>query len=165
MAIGPRYPSLTAVLHNKATAADKQKSWQLLTRLAPQIRLTERAAALSDCDFHRDWKLGPNLMLPEYATARFLAMLLAAQADLLSEEGRPLEALRSIAFGARIGQHMARDPIMIALLVRIAIAAIMNQAFLRIIKTYAGRMSSTLLSIRSALLEIRRIICMPARAK
>jgi hypothetical protein len=128
-----------AILHTTRTEADRAKARALLLRCAPQMRLAEQAALLPRCDFHRPYEQGPNMMIPEYATARQFARLFALRAILESDAGQPEAALRSIAIGARIGRHMSEDPILIALLVRIAIQAIMDRAFQVVVLKYQDR--------------------------
>ncbi|MCW3052043.1 MAG: hypothetical protein JWN14_1213 [Chthonomonadales bacterium] len=130
---------LIAVINGKATDADREAARRLLTKAAPQLHLAAQAAMLPDCDFHRNWSLGPDLLLPEYAPMRATARLLAAQAILQSEAGQPEAALGTIRVGAHMAQMVGKDPILIALLVRIALEAIMDRAFQQIIKRYADR--------------------------
>jgi len=127
------------VLSSRATEAEKTAVRTLLVRLAPQIATLERAAALPHCDFHRNWALGPDLLLKEYAPMRRYARILGAKAVLESEAGRPEEALRTIRVGARMGRHVGEDPILIAFLVRLAIEAIMDRAFRGVISRNADR--------------------------
>jgi hypothetical protein len=128
-----------AVINGKATEADRKATQQLLVKAAPQLHLVEQAALLPDCDFHCDWSLGPDLLLPEYVPMRETARLLAAQAVLQSEAGHPEAALHTIGIGARMAQHVGKDPIIMALLLRLAIEAIMDRAFVHIVNKYADR--------------------------
>ena len=130
---------LFAVLKGKATDADRKAAQRLLAKAAPQLHLVEQAARLPDCDFRRNWSLGPALLLPEYAPMRDTARLLAAQAMLQSEAGHPEAALRTIQVGAHMAQNVAKEPTVIALLVRLAIEAIMDHPFRQIINRYADR--------------------------
>ena len=130
---------LIAVIKGKATDADREAARRLLAKAAPQLHLAAQAAMLPDCDFHRDWSLGPDLLLPEYAPMRATARLLAAQAMLQSEAGQPEAALDTIRVGAHMAPMVGKDPIMIAFLVRIALEAIMDRAFQQIIARYADR--------------------------
>jgi hypothetical protein len=130
---------LMAVISGKATDADREAAHRLLVKAAPQLHLVEQAAVLPDCDFHRNWSLGPNLLLPEYAPMRATARLLVAQAMLQSEAGHPEEALKTIQVGAHMAQHVGKEPTIISVLVRLAIEAIMDRPFQKIIKRYADR--------------------------
>jgi hypothetical protein len=131
--------SLTAVARGRATGADRQRVRALLAKFAPQLRLAEQAAALPDCSFERQWQLGYDMKWPEYAKARNLARLLAAQAELQSEAGHPEQALCAVAVGAHIGRHIGQDPIIIAMLVQIAIESILHRPFVNVVKAYADR--------------------------
>src|SRR5579871_3520726 len=129
----------SAVLKGKATAADRQATQRLLDKAAPQLRLAEQAAALPDCDFHRNWKLGPNLLLPEYAPIRETARLLGVKAVMQSDAGHPEAALHTVWVGMRMAQHLTRDPLLIPFLVRIAVESIMDRAFQYVVKHNADR--------------------------
>ena len=128
-----------AVVKGTATDAERQKTQRLLEKTAPQLLLAEQAALLPDCDFHLNWKLGPNLVLPKYAPAREAARLLAAKAVMQSDAGHPEAALHTIWIGMRMAQHLSREPSLIPLLVRIAIESIMDRPFQYVLKHYANR--------------------------
>jgi len=139
-------PYLMAVLKGKATDADRRATQQLLAKAAPQLHLAEQASLLPDCDFHRNWSLGPDLPLPEYAPMRQTVRLLAVQAMLQSEAGHPEAALHTIQVGAHMAQHVGQEPTIIAFLVRIAMEAIMDRVFQWIINRYADRPDVLLLA-------------------
>ena len=130
---------LIAVAHGKATNSDREEVRRLLAKAAPQLHLVAQAALLPDCDFHRNWSLGPTLRFPEFAPMRQTARLLAAQAMLQSEAGHPEAALDTIRVGAHMARQVGREPTVIALLVRIAIEAIMDRVFQQVIERYADR--------------------------
>ncbi len=136
---GPEGESFIAVAKGIATASDHRTVKVGLRKAAPLLRLAEKAAALPDCDFHRNWSLGPDLLLPEYAVLRKTARMLAAEATLQCESNRPEAALHTIWIGARMANHVARDPICIAFLVRIAIEAIMDRPLRRVMCRYSDR--------------------------
>lgn len=122
-----------AFLRPNGRGANRQKVRAALARWEPQMRLAEQAAGRAGCDFARDWKLGPSLLLPEFASMRLLARFLAARAILESKAGRPDAALRTIAVGAKVGRHMSANPLAIALLMHLAVQAIMDRSFIRVV--------------------------------
>lgn len=140
LSIPARFPknqqdSLTAILKGKATSADRRTLRDLLAALAPQMKLAERAVTLPTCRFPRDYALGPDLKLPEYACARSLVRLFAVRAILQNESGHPKEALRSVETADSIGRQIGEDPILIGMLVQIAIEAIGDRVWLQIVKS------------------------------
>lgn len=128
-----------AALRRSATEADKQKVRAALARWEPQMRLAETAAGRTGCDFARRWELGPELEYTEFPSMRRLARFFAVRALLDSDAGRPDAAFRSIAVGAKIGRHAATDPTAIGLLMQIAIGAIMNREFQRVVVANKNR--------------------------
>jgi hypothetical protein len=132
-------PWFIAVMKDKATDADREATRRLLAKAAPQLHLVAQAAMLPDCDFHRNWSLGPSLLLPEFAPMRQTARLLALQAMLQSEAGQPEAALDTIRVGAHMARMVGKEPTVISLLVSIAIEAIMDRVFQRVVERYADR--------------------------
>lgn len=120
-------------------SVDRRKVRAALARWEPQMRLAETAAGRTGCDFARDWAQGPSVEVPEFESMRRMARFLAVRAILEGEAGRPDLALRTIAVGAKIGRHMSADPTAIAMLMHLAVQAIMNRAFQRVVLTYKDR--------------------------
>lgn len=87
-----------------------------------------KAAQFSDVDFKRDWDLGPDLLLPEYAQMKTLAKGLCYRAELECRMGRPQAAAEDLKASWRLGNLAYRDPMLIGMLVRIAIEAITNRS-------------------------------------
>ncbi len=119
------------------TAADAANVRRILDGVAPQIAVAERAAAMPYCDFHYRYELGPNLLLPEFASARRLARLFAARAMLQSDQGKPNEVLKSVEVIARIGRQMGQTPAVIAMLVQIAIQSIADRVLQEVVLSHA----------------------------
>jgi hypothetical protein len=82
------------------------------------------AVSLPDCDFQRNWALGPDLLLPEYATMRWAARRLSAESTVLLMDGKPFDAVNELVHGFQLSKHAAKDPILVAFLVSAAIDAI-----------------------------------------
>ncbi len=79
--------------------------------------LVHRAVLRQDCDFDRDYSLGPALPTPEYAKMRSAARWIAGEAALLTHDGKPLEAIDHAALGFTIGRQVVKDRTLIAYLV------------------------------------------------
>lgn len=122
-----------AFLRPGGQAVNETKVRAALARWEPQMREAEQAAGRTGCDFARHWEQGPSLLLPEFASMRLLARFLAARAILEAEGGRPDAALHTIAVGAKVGRHMSADPLAIALLMHLAVQAIMDRSFIRVV--------------------------------
>lgn len=142
--------ALSAVARPAHNETDRSKAREVIQRNTEIVRLAERASILPRCDFQRPYEEGPNMKLPEYGTARTLARFFAARAILESDAGKPEAALADIAAGARIGRHVGEDPIMIAMLVRIAIDAIMDRAYRQVIIAYRDRPDVLRLAARTS---------------
>ena len=71
-------------------------------------------------DFKRDWDLGPNVLLPEYAPMKTLAKALVLRAEGAARRGDDAAALRDLVLARRIALWAGEEPTLISLLVRIA---------------------------------------------
>ncbi len=119
----------TALGSASRSDADREMAREWLQRRAKFVELAEKAAGRPDCDMEKPYELGPYVQFREFPAAREAARLLSIRATLASDAGRYRQAFRDVALGARIGHHVGREPIIIALLVRVAIDAIMDRAF------------------------------------
>lgn len=119
--------------------ADRRAARDWLKQRSRIITLAEMAASKPDCDMAKAYEEGPYLKFPEFAGAREAARLLAIRATLESDEGRYREAFRDIALGARLGRHVGREPVLVAMLVRLAIENLMHRAFATILCDHADR--------------------------
>jgi hypothetical protein len=94
---------------------------KLATEAHKSMMYLHRAARLERCDWGLDYDDGVSLMLPHLAKARDLARLAALHARYEMERGNS-RALRDDATGMMaMARHVARDPIMICVLVRFLI--------------------------------------------
>ncbi len=109
--------------------AEKELARQILDRRAKELALAEQAVERPFCRFDRQWELGPKLMLPEYASMREIARLLAARAFLESDSGNVQAAFRTISIGTRMGRQAGEDPIILAMLINVFIYTLMDSAF------------------------------------
>jgi hypothetical protein len=98
-----------------------------LTRCAALIRLAETAAALPHCDFHYDYALGPDLLLPELAVVRQCARFFASRALLNND-------LADVARAARLGNLASETPVLIAVLVGSACHGMGNNAYQKLLR-------------------------------
>lgn len=80
------------------------------------------------CDFQRDWTQGFNVLFPEYAHLKNLVKAMAAEAVVLARRGKTDEAVSLLRASARVSRHCSSDPILIALLVRLASEALTLRA-------------------------------------
>jgi hypothetical protein len=126
------YEGRVVQLARSRDPAEREQARAIIMRRAGEIALVERASELPRCRFDRPWERGPDVLLPEYASMRELARLLAARAILQAESGDLEAAFRSVSAGAKVGRHASDDRILIGLLVNIAIYAIMDNAFQRV---------------------------------
>jgi len=124
---------LAALRRPGRTDADRDAARAVLARGSRMVDLAEKAAARPDCDMEKPYELGPDVTFPEFAAARQAARLLAMRAVLSSDARRLQAAFRDIATGYRLGHLVGREPVVIAMLVRIAVEAIMGRAFEQIV--------------------------------
>ncbi|HTQ11320.1 MAG TPA: hypothetical protein VMI31_14740 [Fimbriimonadaceae bacterium] len=73
------------------------------------------------CDFHYRYEDGPDLKMPEMATAKNAARLLDASATFLARQGKVSEAYDEIAAAIAVGRQIGKGPYLIACLVQLAI--------------------------------------------
>src|ERR1022692_150868 len=79
------------------------------TRAEPYLREFERAAAMPDCQFQRNWRAGAAVLFPEYAQMKSVFKLVCFRATLMSRQGRPTEGLDLIRRFAPIARHAGSD--------------------------------------------------------
>jgi hypothetical protein len=107
-----------------------------LATFAPTLSEIERAAERPECAFDRNWKLGPNLLLPEYTHMKAFSKMFAARAELASLKGDWRSALRDVRTGYRLARHTGQDPILIGMLVEVAQESIAHHAFMRVMSDH-----------------------------
>ena len=148
----PLYVQLTQLLKAKPlTGTDKildkpEKSLPVSPELIAQLRaalqhrqdvldLVHQAAQRPQCVFKRDYTLGADLALPEYAGMRSGLRILSSESLVLLSEGKTLDALHNETLGFHMAQHAASDPILIGKLVGVALNSITLRFLERILYT------------------------------
>lgn len=126
--LGDLYPQL-----NAKDAEPPPSMAEARERLAPILRLVEKAAQKPKCSWGREWQRGFDLGFPEYAELKAFAKLLCAEAAELAREGRIEEAFAEVGLAQRIGAHASMEPTLIGGLVGIAIDSIALAAWGRIL--------------------------------
>ncbi|MCY3021579.1 MAG: hypothetical protein NTW87_21400, partial [Planctomycetota bacterium] len=95
---------------------------EFLTRQQPTTALLKRAAAMPGCYFERGYaQLSLDTQLPELASMRECARLLAAEARCKAADGQVRAALENVAAIRGMSRHVAAEPILISGLVSVAI--------------------------------------------
>lgn len=121
------------------TPADLAAGKAALAQNAGPLSRFEAALARRGCDFGRRWEDGTEVALPEYATIRDAARLIALQAIVLSEEGKPIDALKAISRGVALARHAFWERTLISQLVGIAVLAILDAAFHALLRRHGRR--------------------------
>ncbi|MGV3615330.1 MAG: hypothetical protein ACO1SV_08355 [Fimbriimonas sp.] len=121
---------------SKASIVELRAAEKALQSLRPALDLVERGAALPDCDFNRDWSLGPNVMFPEFARLKSAAKALAVRAEIASARGDWQAALRDVRTGYRLARHTGEEPILIGMLVEVSLENITHAAFRRVVSDH-----------------------------
>ena len=127
--------------HLKVKARTPQNDQEIrayLKTYATELTLSERAAQKPQCDFARDWSKGFNVIFPELSVMRSGARLLMLRAAVESDENQPIPALHDVTLAAKVAQHSASDPTLIASLVKIAILAVANRRFVEILQRHGN---------------------------
>jgi hypothetical protein len=102
--------------------ADSAPLRAFMKRQEPTIAFLRRAAAMPDCYFEHNYGApGYDMILPELSALRQGARLLVVDARLKAADGKPREALESLAAVFGMAQHTRREPITISALVAMAI--------------------------------------------
>lgn len=81
---------------------------------------------------------------------RMLSRCFVLRSVVAAEDGKPLPALQSVAFGARIAHHAGEKPTLIPGLVQIAIQTIQHRQFIAVLKQY-GDQPAVLVAARKTL--------------
>lgn len=120
-------------------------------RIAPIIALARQGAAKPRCDFKRDYSLGFEILLPEYAYLKSLVKLMSIDAVLDAKEGNLELSLAKLGACMKIAQHASgEDSLLIGMLVQVACDAITARRFEQVISMNAGN-SSGLARIEAAM--------------
>jgi len=81
-----------------------------LVRRRPALLLAHQAASRPFCVFRRDWRLGRDVLLPEYAYQNAAARLLRVEAYLRARDGHRDAALQDAALVLHLADQTASDP-------------------------------------------------------
>ncbi|MCX6378402.1 MAG: hypothetical protein NT023_02845, partial [Armatimonadetes bacterium] len=73
------------------------------------VSLVHQAVARPQCVFARDWAMPYYVPEPETTAMRFAARLIAAESQLMTHDGKALEATRHLALNFKIARHAAFD--------------------------------------------------------
>jgi len=107
----------------------REEARRVLERFHEPIHYAEMAARRSRCDWELPIREERNLfelMLPEVASARNLARVLALRAKLRMAEGDYGGAIRDLQTGYAMARHVAQQPTLVSGLVGLAIAGVMT---------------------------------------
>ena len=107
-----------------ASVADIAAAAAFFARRKDLMDLIHRAAARPDCDFQRDWSLGPSLLFPEFSRLRKAGRLLSCEANVQACRGDVAGAMRTCAAIGKVARHASSDPYLIAHLVDYAIESL-----------------------------------------
>jgi hypothetical protein len=135
--LGKAMDAVSVATLPNATQADWKAGVRALPQLDAALAEVERASSLPGCDFHRNWALGPNLALPEYASMKKLVAGLALRAEAAAERGDGAMALRELRRAYFTARHAAQDPCLISMLVGIACENIAHRTFRRVVSRCA----------------------------
>jgi len=94
---------------------------KLLTSSHQSLMYLHRAAPLKQCDWGLDYNDGISMLMPHLAKSRDLARLAALDARRAFENRNWKAGRRDMASMMVLARHVGRDPVMIALLVRLGI--------------------------------------------
>jgi hypothetical protein len=92
---------------------------KLLAASHQSLMFLHRGAELSKCDWGLDYSDGISMLMPHVAKARELARLAALDARRAFEHGNWKAGRRDMTSVMVLARHVDRDPVMIALLVRL----------------------------------------------
>ncbi|HLI47064.1 MAG TPA: hypothetical protein VKV18_00010 [Chthonomonas sp.] len=140
----PTVYHLLNIPYHDAVSTPKMNSAQLVRAENQYVNLVasfmpwlSQALKRPYCNFHRDWSLGPMVLLPEYATLAALTRQLALRAVFLDRQGKPLEALHQIEIGQKLAKDIGSEPIVLALLVQGHCERVLNNAWLLIVEHHS----------------------------
>lgn len=129
----PANKILAAAERPTSTDAEFRAAVKALRVYDKALAYVTQAAERPRCDFGRDYGLGPNLELPEYAHQKRLAKLLALRAEGASERGDWRAALADLRRVQAVARHTGDEPILIGMLVQIACEAIGHASLRRML--------------------------------
>jgi len=101
----------------KLTSSDEAAARGALRDFRPVKNELRQAGELPGFDFKRKWDLGPMMLLPDCANASMTSRALLLEAKFDSEDGAPLESLKSLDILAKSAAHIMKEPLILALCV------------------------------------------------
>lgn len=127
---------LTDAEEKGATQSDLLATEAGFAKYASMMDKVQRASERPECAFERDWTLGPNLLLPEYAYMKTYSKMFSLRAVLASEKGDWQSSLRDLRTCYRLARHSGQDPILIGMLVEVAQESITHAAFQQVMSKH-----------------------------
>lgn len=127
-----------AIATGRAGKAELSEAKKLLTRAGPLVNALVAASKLPECDFGKDYRLGVNVLFPEFAWLKNAVRVLVGRANMEARSGDWRGAEWDLAACFRIADMAGREPCLIGSLVRIALNAITHSALRQIQKEHAG---------------------------
>ena len=121
--IGRTAPRLRRLKGGSYDPADLPAYRKWVASQEPTMKVVREAANKSDCDFQRNWELGANLLLPEFADMKGFVKIAAFKSGELAAQGKFRESMDWMRTGLQVARH-AREPILIGQLVAIACESI-----------------------------------------
>lgn len=123
---------------NDATKAlnegDFAKAQDAVDLFAEPLAVIEKAVAKPKSYIERDYDLGPDLLLPEYAWEKSICKVLGVRSQIQASKGNVDASMADIRRMGRLTQLMESEPILIGMLVEIACESIR----LRAVEALAG---------------------------
>lgn len=113
-------------------SGDKAAVKKSLKELDPIIDRYMAASRKPKFNYDREWHLGPTLLFPEYAELKSVAKALVKRAILSAESGNLAASGRDLEAASRLGNLVAQEPNLIAMLVGIAMNMIALDGVVRI---------------------------------
>lgn len=104
------------------------------SRLEDIVPLVKDAVAKPECRFSVNWADGFGAKLPHYAYLRQIVRVLSAQAIVLGRQGQTDQAYERIELAFKVSQNTCNDPLLIAVLVKAAMAKLANRSFLTVLR-------------------------------
>ena len=134
-------------------AKEEMESGRQVLADRPDISdLVHRAVSRPDCDFDRDYALGPALATPEFGKMRLAARWVAGEASILARDGKTKEAIKYAESGFNIGRQLSHDPTLIGYLVSLSADTFCLEALQAILYLAADR-STIAEAVRQAIAD------------
>src|SRR5665213_797020 len=99
------FPTTEAKLLNDPSAKNLAAAKAVIQNAKACFAIIDEATAKPKCWFNRDWSDGAAVLLPEYASLKEAAKLLAMRGTVAADEGRVGDALKDAAEIIRLSRH------------------------------------------------------------